>query len=66
MKNKYFFITTTIIFSLVAVLHLVRAARSWDLSVNTWSIPVEASWIAGIIAAYLAFSAYKLQRKSRQ
>jgi hypothetical protein len=45
-----------IVFSLVAVLQLVRVALGWEITVNGAQIPLWASGIAGLVAAVLAFS----------
>ena len=44
-----------LIFTLVAVLQLVRALKRWPVTIGTTSIPVWVSWVAFIVAAILAW-----------
>jgi hypothetical protein len=49
-----------IVFSLVAILQIVRAVMSLPVTVGQTSIPVWASWVAcavAIVLAWLGFSA---------
>ena len=50
------------IFSLVALLQLVRVILGWEVTVNGFAIPFWASVIACIVAATLAFM---LRREGR-
>lgn len=50
---------TSLIFLVVGVVHLWRAINQLPLNVGATSIPVVASWIAGLVALYLAYSGYK-------
>ena len=51
-----------IVFSLVALLQLLRVVLGWEVTVNGIVIPVWASIIACVIAATLAFM---LRRETR-
>ena len=48
-------ILAALIFTLVAVLQLVRALKRWPVTIGTTSIPVWVSWVAFIVAAILAW-----------
>ena len=52
---KPFTFIAVVVFSLVALLQLLRVALGWDVTVNGVLIPVSASIIACAIAAVLAF-----------
>ena len=43
------------IFTLVAVLQLVRAIKGWSVTIGKTSIPLWASWIACVVAAILVW-----------
>ncbi|HJZ32494.1 MAG TPA: hypothetical protein VKF35_15365 [Hyphomicrobiaceae bacterium] len=43
------------IFTIVALLQLVRAVAGWPVTVGQTTIPVSASWVAFAIAAALAW-----------
>ncbi len=48
-----------IVFTLVAVLQLLRVALGWEITVNGAHVPLWASVIAGLVAAVLAFSLWR-------
>ena len=51
---KPFTIIAVFVFSLVALLQLLRIVLGWDVVVNGMAVPVWASGIAFVIAAALA------------
>ena len=60
---KPFTTIAVILFSLIALLQLVRFILNWEVTVNGITIPVWASRIAFVIAAALAVM---LWRETRQ
>ena len=60
---KPFTTITIVLFSLIALLQLVRFILSWEVTVNGIIIPIWASGIAFVIAAVLAVM---LWREARQ
>ena len=59
---KPFTTVAIVVFSLVALLQLLRVAFAWEITVNGFVIPFWASVIACVIAATLAFM---LSREAR-
>ncbi len=52
-----------LIFAIVALLQLARAAMGWPVTVGTTiSIPLWASWIACVVAAGLAWLGFDASR----
>ena len=45
-----------VIFSLVALLHLLRVFLGWDLVIGRWLAPHLLSIILMIVAAYMAYN----------
>jgi hypothetical protein len=60
MTHKTYFLVSGVIFSAVAVLHALRIALKWDAIVGGWTFPVWLSAVGILIAAYLAFTAFRL------
>ena len=44
-----------VIFAVIALLQLARAAMGWSVSIDGTAIPVWESWIAGVAAGALAW-----------
>lgn len=65
MDQRTFNGVAGIIFLLVAVLHALRVLYDWGALIGGWSVPMWASWIAIVIAGYLAVSAYRLMGRRR-
>jgi hypothetical protein len=56
---KPFTTVAVFVFSLVALLQLLRVALGWEVTVNDIFIPLWASVIACVVAAMLAFMLWR-------
>lgn len=59
---KPFTTSAVVVFSLVALLQLLRVTLGWDVVVNGILIPVWASVLACVVAATLAFMLWREAR----
>jgi hypothetical protein len=62
MDPRNFARLAAVIFAIIAVLQLARAAMGWSVSFQGMAIPVWPSWIAFVVAgglAWLGFTASK-------
>ena len=48
MKNVALYISA-VIFLLVAIVHLVRYAYGWTVSISAYTLPVNGSLVAGVV-----------------
>lgn len=62
MNKKTFLTVVGVIFSVIAILHLLRAVLGWNAVIGTFSVPMWLSWVAVVVAAFLAYSAFKLAK----
>src|SRR5262249_7352890 len=53
MTHRTFAMMAGIIFTLVALFHLVRIFADWALIIGDWSVPKWVSWVAYIVAGGL-------------
>ncbi|MGH9927872.1 MAG: hypothetical protein ACREA9_01455 [Pyrinomonadaceae bacterium] len=60
--KKPFTITAVVLFSLIALLQLLRFALGWEVTVNGVTVPVWVSGIAFVIAAGLAVMVWRETR----
>jgi hypothetical protein len=60
MDKKTYVAVTTIVFLIVAVLHLTRIFMGWDASIGGWEVPLWVSWLALLVSGFLAYSGFKL------
>ncbi len=60
---KPFTTAAVVVFSLVALLQLLRVALGWEVTVNGILIPLWASVIACVVAATLAVMLWRETRK---
>lgn len=56
---KPFTTIAVVVFSLVAVLQLLRVALGWEVTVNGMLIPLWASVVACLVAAVIAFRLWR-------
>jgi hypothetical protein len=61
--KRPFTIIAIAVFSLIALLQLLRFILGWEVTVNGLSVPVWASGVAFVIAAGLAVMVWRETRK---
>jgi hypothetical protein len=64
MKTKAYLIVSTVIFSLVAVIHLMRFALGWSVQLGTWNVPLWMSLLAVLVSASVAIWGLTLARRA--
>ena len=57
--KKPFTIIAIVVFTLVALLHLLRYFLGWEITVNTAAIPMWVSMAGFLIAGLLAFMLWR-------
>ena len=60
--NKPFTLVAVVVFSLVALLQLLRLLVGWEITINGIAIPLWASGVAFIVAAGLAAMLWRERR----
>ena len=61
MTAKTFSFVAAVIFTIVALLQLTRAVAGWEVTVGTTAMPMWPSWIAGLVAATLAWLGFTVR-----
>ena len=56
-KNKSLLLAS-IIFAIIAMLHLLRSIFNWEVLINGYIIPIWFSYIAVIVAGFLSWTMY--------
>jgi hypothetical protein len=64
MRQKTFALVAGMIFLVVALMHLLRVALGWQVALGGWTVPMWVSWVALLIAGYLAYEGLSLSRRS--
>ncbi len=62
MVASNYSLLSAFIFTLVAVLQLVRTLKRWAVTIGTNSVPLWVSWVACVIAAILAWLGFAASR----
>lgn len=60
--NKPFTLVAVVVFSVVALLQLLRLLLDWDITINAITIPLWASGVAFVVAAGLAAMVWRERR----
>ena len=63
MKPRTFRSVAGAVFSLVALLHLLRLVFHWEAVIGGWTAPMWLSWLGLAVAGYLAYSAFTMERR---
>jgi len=64
MKTKSYLIVSTLIFAVVAVMHLIRLTMGWSAQLGTWSVPFWVSVLAVLVFASFALWGLSLVRRT--
>jgi hypothetical protein len=57
MSRRAYLLITAIIFSLIALLHLVRIIFGWSATLGSLNVPMWLNWVALIVTgAFFGFS----------
>ena len=51
-----------VVFAIVSLLQLARAAAGWPIAIGTVEVPVWASWVACVVAGVLAWLGFSASR----
>ncbi len=62
MGQKNLSLVAGLVFLLVAVLHASRLALGWQVTFGDWTVPMWVSWVALVIAGFLAYEGLRLSR----
>lgn len=62
MQHKAYYLVSGILFSLVALAHLLRLAFGWQVLVAGTEIPLWVSWLGLVMPGALAAWGYSLSR----
>ena len=60
MEHKKYCVISGLLFSLVALAHLLRIVYGMSVQVDEYAVPMFVSWIGFIIPAGLAFWAFRI------
>ena len=63
MKMRSYLLFTTVLFAIIALVHLMRFAFGWTAVVGTWTVPLSVSLLAVVICVFLAFWGLNLLRR---
>jgi hypothetical protein len=63
MTMRAYLLLTTVLFSIIALVHLMRFALGWTAVVGTWTVPLSVSLFAIVICVLLAFWGFNLMRR---
>jgi len=63
MHKKDYFQTTTVLFAVVAFLHIGRVLAGWSMVIGGYVVPSWLSLAVGAFVIYLAYSGNNLSNK---
>ena len=65
LRERTYLLITGIVFSVIALAHLVRVLYQTDIIIYGWEVPIFLSWFGIAIATYLAFSSFYFMTRSK-
>jgi len=64
MGHKEYCTVSGVLFSLVALAHLLRIVYGMSIQVDDYAVPMLVSWVGLLVPAGLAFWAFRINRNS--
>lgn len=64
MKTKTYCLVSGLLFGVIAFMQFVRFALRWEIRAEGYFIPLWPSAVAFVVAAYLAYSGFKLSKSA--
>lgn len=64
MSVKNYAITSSLIFFLVAVLHVLRLFYQWDVDIGGWHAPMWVSVVGLLVAGFLSVVGFRVAQQS--
>jgi len=64
MEHKEYCVVSGVLFSLVALAHLLRIVFDMPVHVDEFVVPMLVSWIGFVVTAALAYWAFRISRGS--
>lgn len=64
MGHRNYCVVSGVLFSLVALAHLLRIIYGMSIQVEEYAVPMFVSWMGLILPAVLAFWAFRINRES--
>ena len=62
-KERAYLLIVGVIFTTVAIIHLIRILSSTDFVIFGWSAPLWLSWLGTIVTSYLAYASFHFFRR---
>jgi hypothetical protein len=60
VDQRTFNVVASVIFALVALLHLLRIYMGWPIVIGSWTAPMWVSWIGFVVAGGLSYFGLRL------
>mgnify|MGYP001284022007 FL=1 len=64
MNLKSFLFLTTMIFSAVSLIHLVRIVLKTDIIIGSWAVPIWISVVVVIVGIIIACKSFKFSKNN--
>ncbi len=65
MGHKKYCIVSGVVFSLVALAHLLRMVYGMSVQIDEYAVPMSVSWVAFIVTAALVVWAFRIRRQTQ-
>jgi hypothetical protein len=66
MNARTFTTTSSVLFAVFAVMHLLRLIWQWDVIINGHSVPMWASVAAMIVSGFLSFAGFRVAQQMQK
>jgi hypothetical protein len=65
MTVRSYALVTSLIFLVVAIVHVARLIGQWEVMIGPWQFPAWGSIVAVIVSGFLSFAGFRLFQAQR-
>lgn len=65
MTSRQYGYVTSVVFALIGAGHLCRVLAGWPVMLGARPFPMWPSWVAAVVAGYLAWEGCRVARRSK-
>ena len=62
MKKNNFVSLVSFLFLIIGAVHALRLLNGWSVEVGGFMVPAWASWVAALLAFYLAWNGFRVRK----
>ena len=64
MSAKAYGLVTSVLFAVIGLVQLLRIVFQWEVTINSWALPVWPSIVAVLVAGFLSYAGCRAAKEA--